>query len=318
MSNLLILQHKSQLEISRVLFLASSTLLPEAGIGKRTEFDVNNISVAQAVLSEIRDRCGLREGDMSAAALSKIYSVLSEEISLVVLEGVDLNKIKTRLGNKGDLHPSQYKIVFGQQIEMIEALGVTKSHLESVIRHPNASIDLAPQSLNEERDPRVSVKVKFINAKRTENNYALFVITQRAGEFQVVVGAFRVYVADVPLKNVSEPMDVVRAFVAKYGVPFRLGTVVSSFIEREVINLHQPLEAAAKIDVLHPKSGKIYWPLFAGDLTRFTDPQGGVLGEVLLSFVVDVSEYIQTLHKHNVSLPADPEKFFKHRPHKVS
>ena len=310
MSKLTVLKDKDPKEAARLLSIVSSSLLPNPGVSKIIVEGSSDLEFAKAVLTEIRNHLRIPEGDNSVKTHSRIYAFLSEEISKAAMTNVDLSKVKARLGNKGELHPSQYQVRFKDYVSKIEVLGVRKAHMIEAVTHPDKVANLQPKYLQEDEDPRLTISIKYITSKRIEDNFILFVISQRRGHAQVVAGAFRVYQSDVRLKDSREPLDIIKSFADTYGIAFRLGSITSKFMHNEIVGLETDMSSLKRWDFIpvDKEEGAYYWPFIGGGHTQIQHPGSELLGEVVLGFMVDVSKYVRTLHKHNVYIPPDVMK----------
>jgi hypothetical protein len=152
----------------------------------------------------------------------------------------------------------------------------------------------------------VTISIKSVVNKRVEDSFFLLVISDRKGLIQTPLGVFRVYPSDVDLNSMSQPLDLVRAFVATFGLTFRLGNIVSSFMVNEVVKREEdgPIldlfdQAEDELEILSAPAGTYYLPLIFHGATRFRGTEGEVLSEIFIAFVIDITKYAATLRKHN-------------------
>lgn len=312
MSNLITLRDRSQPERLRLLRESSASLLPSPGVGEDL-IRIENERAVKDLLIEIRQHLNLSETDTSVRARSRILGLLSAEISEVVFAGADFTTVESRLGERGALHPSQYQVAFGEHIEVLENLGTRRNHLADAILRPDKLLHMQPKYLTGSADPRITISVKYVDTKRVEDKFAFLVFSQRKGRFQEVMGGFRAYRDEVDLRNANEPLEVLHSFIKRYGVTFRIRDgAPTTLLENDIISVSTSFENLWRHE-LRPVAvaGQVLWPLLAGDVTDLLDPEGGVLGEVTLAFLLNLSEYIETLRRHKVNVPPDLLSRFK-------
>jgi len=116
---------------------------------------------------------------------------------------------------------------------------------------------------------------------------------------QLVTTAWRVYYSDNDLTNVADPLDVLRAFVDRYGLTFTVGADPQErkFILYETIPL--PKDAQTDLLKLHNKAGQKFE---ASNLFRVRD---GV-AEVAIVYAIDIDRYAEDLRKHGVNVEPLP------------
>ena len=309
MSKLIILRERDPEEAIRLLSVVSDSLLPNPGIDDVTHHTQMDPDLINAILTEIRRHLRLPEGDESVATQSKIYAFLSEEISSAALGNADLDKLKTRLGDKGELHPSQYQVRFAGDLVDKELLGDRKSFIIEAVTRPDMVAHLRTKTLELGNNPRITISIKFVNTRKAEDKFALFAISSRAGQVLRVGCVFRAYYSDVDLRNINEPVDVVKAFIDAYGLRFSIGNIKSKFIYKDFVEMES--EPTAKdMRVLEGQKGHAYWKVLLGGETRLSSPSAVLLGEMVLAFCIDISKYVATLRKHHVHIDDDVERYF--------
>jgi hypothetical protein len=309
MSKLSVLKDKDPKETARLLSMVSVSLLPNPGIHQVLAEGEKDSEFVKAVLTEIRDRLRLPQGDNSIMTQSLIYSFLSEEISRAALANVDLNELRSRLGNKGELHPSQYEVRFRDNFSVLEYLGIRKSHAAQAVTHPDQTTNVKAKYLPE--DPHVTISIKTVTGKRIEDKFILLVISERKGQVQEVGFAVRVYLSDVDLSDVSEPLDVLREFNNSFGSPFRYGEVKSIFMHNEIVRVGNRVADPNLVELLDGAKRKGRAPVLISGPTRLRGKDNEILSEVVLGFVVNIPKYVKMLRKHNVYIAPEAESFFE-------
>jgi hypothetical protein len=301
MSSLTILKDKDPKEVARLLSVVSTSVLPNPEIGDAILQSEADPKLVREVLNQVRDYLRVKENDYSAKTQSRIYAFLSEEISSVALAGTDLNRIQTRLGNKGELHPSQYQVEFDDG-GMDEGLGNKRSHVAEAITHPNKVAHLRAKYLPEEHDPRITISLKHVSTQK--GGFLLLIFSSRRGRVQMVFNSYRIYPSDVNLNNTSEPLDVAKAFIDTYGMTFSFGDKVSKILRNELVRFDDPASRGRLdyIKLLDGNKGDYYYRFLVGADSQLYGTSGENMGEVVFGYVLNISKYVATLRKYNVAL----------------
>jgi hypothetical protein len=115
------------------------------------------------------------------------------------------------------------------------------------------------------------------------------------------------------LELVIEPLDVLRLFTERYGVPFRiLDSQPAKLLVAETVAVSTTFDNLVTQDLTAVGvKGLVLWPCFIGDITTLSSPEGGVLADILLGFLLNLSAYIETLRRHRVDVPDDLLTRFK-------
>jgi hypothetical protein len=310
MSDLNALKNRDPEEVARILSMISNSLIPNPGIEESARRKVLDPEFVRSMLTEIRKKLRIPESDNSVKAQSRIYAFLSEEISKAALANTDMERIKTRLGDKGELHPSQYQVTFAPRFELLEALGMRRPHIIEAVVHPDQSTHLRAKTTLQ--DPQCTISIKSVLNNKTEDNFSVIVLSTREGQVQEVLCAFRAYESEVNLKNLYAPLDVVRSFVETYGLSFRIGQVISKFMHNEVLKfdefspiLDQSDQALDKLKPIEGKRGDHYLPLIIHGTSNIRGVGTEVWDEIYLAFIIDMTKYVATLRKHHVQLPPE-------------
>ena len=105
-----------------------------------------------------------------------------------------LKEVKTRLGDKGELAPPLYKIVFSDSFkDGSKRRGVDEHLVEITLQSPDSVEHLHPGLLGVTAKKATSLYLKrFINNGRPSNSYSLLVFCTRLGYVQQVDDAWQV------------------------------------------------------------------------------------------------------------------------------
>jgi hypothetical protein len=219
------LRQQTPQEIEGILANLTLGLLPNPGVGSnRYEPDITP-EFHQRLIQEIRVSLRLKRDDKSPQAMAKIYEYLAHEIERAALMGVDISEVKTRLGERGDLAPSLYKIEFTDTFRNLsETRGIEKRDVEQALRAPDFVQHLRPELLGIATAKLTSLYLKeFKNSQHPSNTYSLLVFCHRSGYVQKVGEAWRIFPSDVDTSTAKSPLDVLKAFVNKYGLEIEVG-----------------------------------------------------------------------------------------------
>jgi hypothetical protein len=303
-----IFKNKDSREVVKLLTAVATSVLPNPQ-GQVVVVDRPALETVQQALRDIRHHLRVAPDDNSFSSLSKIYEYLSDQLTKVSMADVDQGSLKIRLGNRGTLHPRQYEVTFGKNIERVESLGGRKSHMAEAVTNPDTVLHITPKLLNDDDDPKATLSVKSVRTKRAEDEFLLLVISQRFGVRQQIQNAFRVYKTDVRLTG-NDPIEVVTSFVDRYGVKFRLGDTTSRFLYREAVKMDRPVLQAVFDPTIYSERDHHSWVVFAGADTHLRGSEAEIIAEAVLMFVIDVDKYVATLRKHRVPLAPEIEKLF--------
>lgn len=314
MSKLTALRDKDPKEVVRLLSVVSSSLLPNPRIEEVIHQTGRDPEFVRAILSEIRKYLRVPEDDQSIKTQSQIHAFLSQEISRAVLTGQAVSNVKARLGNRGELHPSQYEVSFqGADPEEYEATGLRQSNIIEAVTHPDNVVNIKAKYLLEDRDPRTTISIKFVATKRADDNFIVLVVTTREGYIQTVRLAVRVYHSDVKLNDLNDPVEITRSFVNNFGLTFKLGDSVSRFMFHEPIRLERSFNKYNPLDknikALDKPKENIFGGVVTGGETGIKGPGGEYTGEVVLGFIFDMSTYLESIRKHHVNVRPDAIQF---------
>jgi hypothetical protein len=313
MSRLTALKDKDPKDVARLLSVVAGSLLPNPAVSDVVNETGTDPEFVKIVLSEIRARLRVREGDRSIKTQSQIYAFLSQEISKATLSDEAASNVKTRLGNRGELHPSQYEVRFpGNTLEQLETIGERKNNIIEAITRPDKVVHFKPKYLSEDRDPRITISSKFIAPRRVDDEFILLVFCIRSGYVQHVRSALRVYRTDVNLNNTENLLDVITEFTNSFGVTSRIGHKVFKLMLNETITFDQSLSRfnpiGRYVKVVDLPKGHTFGSVFAGGETNITSPSGGTVAEVVLSFAFDLTKYMTALRRHHVDIKPDAEE----------
>jgi hypothetical protein len=271
-------------------------MMPDPGIGSAANRSSVDSDLRDKLLQELRVHLRLKRDDYSLRAMAKLYGAMAEEMKRIALQHEDVNKIKARLGHQGILSPSQYQIKFDRTFrDVSENFGVTQYQVESAIRNPDSYQHLLPEHFGFDPDYAISLFIKVQKQTASTERYTLLVLASRKGFVQEVLDAWRVYPSDLNLRDVSLPVDVLRAFVENFGTTFKVGEKEGKFFMNE------------RLPITHDKDGSDAFELFKArqseDLTAYIGlgKQDKTMMEAVLFFSIDYQKYAESLKRHGVN-----------------
>ncbi len=260
--------------------------------------DVELSEAEKALLEEIRTQLELDAGDNSSGSQTQILQTLHTEMSAPLREHPErAEAARARLGHLGILPERLYRIRFGDQFRESEKFGIRRSHVEEAIGHPDHAQHILPESIRSGEHPAVSLFTKTVQGQRSYDTFTLLVTATRENAVQRVDLAWRVYHSDVTISQAYEPLNVLRAFVEKYGIECRVGSSApAKFFCYEAFPLLPSQRAMNPITSISSTEKGL-----ASFLYRVSPL--GVL-EVALAYTIDLTQYGDDLRQHNVQMTA--------------
>lgn len=298
-----ILNEQNPADVEGILASLTLGMLPSPSISEEPTLP---IELRDRIIHEMRVALRLKRDDNSPTAKAKIYDYLAKEISRAALGNVDIKEIKSRLGQRGDLAPSLYKVEFSPEFKNEhERKGATRADVELTLRAPDAFEHVHPAGMGIDDDKATSLYVRqFSNSVKPLNTFTLLVSCQRIGYVQRVGQAWLVFHSDVDLSTAKTPSDVLRAFVGKYGLELQVGEKVDKFFWYERVALHSD----KKTDILKfkPTPGVDVSIVFQQGLISMGS------AEIVYAFAIHSNAYEADLRKHGIRIaplrqqPAQP------------
>lgn len=291
---------REPLEAQKLLTSATELFLPRPE-DKLPSSDVpaDTRALIDDLLAEIRRIAKLRPADDSARARTVILSHLSKAMADQTLDNARVNEIKARLGQRGELPATLYRLQFRDSLREAEKRGIKRSHIEDVVYARDSMVEhLLPDQIQVGGYPAVSIYGKTYGETRSRDRFTLLVLTNRANDVQVFDAAWRVYHSDVDVSKVSSLLDLLRAFVGVYGLDISL-----SDLPRERFIFYKTFQTAPS-----PKPTKLIQvfaditPMPNFEVSSFFryDPNG--LMEVAIAFAINLTRYKEDQRRHGVKV----------------
>lgn len=292
------LRNQSAKEVEGILASLTLDMLPNPGISAMGS-DLTP-DVRDRLIQEIRISLGLKRGDDSPRAMSRIYEYLAREMGNAALADVDVQEVKTRLGDKGELAPPLYKVAFTDSFKNgSKRRGVDERIVELTLQSPDNVEHLHPAQLGISSKKLTSLYLKsFINNSRPFNSYTLLVFCTRVGYVQHVADAWQIFHSDVDLSKTQTPLDVLKALVAKYGFEIQIGERKASFFWHEWVPISRRL----------PSNEIIHIPTQPSDKWAISWAPGEMRDnslELIYAFAINNAAYEADLAKHGIRIKPD-------------
>lgn len=278
----------------------SLSLMPSIETGMLPEDDSENEELKQLVLKEIRQKLKLRPGDSSQESLAKIYEFLSNAISELSLEGEDVTGLKNDVGQDGLLRSDLYQIQIAKDVKANFSQFVRPSHIEDAVHRPSLVAHLLPEHFGIiAQEKAISLYFKIHEAQKQQDVFSLLVIAERKGATLLITNAWRVYQSDIGVDfyKVKSPLEVLRAFIDKYGLEFEVGSQKTKFILYQKIDLPS---ADAEHDILKFEGQYQNREIATAFMIRISKDPPYV--EIALAYIIDLSLYKNDLQGHGVTL----------------
>jgi hypothetical protein len=285
--NLDILKERDQKTVTGIL--AAAALASAANVAGEEPAIVKTYKTEAAeLLAEVRKHLHIAQEDYSSDATISISNYLSKQLQQNILGNVDTSKILARAGRAGRLPPIMYAVEQPKTFANIfYTLGVRPNHVEDAVKHPDDYQHLMTDKASEEDKDLISLFMKEIKSAKKGNNHWLLVQCFRKGLTQIVQSAWRIFPDSINLAGAYEPVHVLKAFVAAFGLPVKVGNQEALFIE----------------SVPYPKGEKLNWTFQGNNKDAFAsisfmqtnNPQ---ILEVGIGYSIDMPKYRAYLAKH--------------------
>jgi hypothetical protein len=279
------LKHHQPSEIATILAAITLSLSSEAEtpVGSSIDDDLR-----RGVLSEIFQKLHISETAQSEAEKAKLYKFLTKEMGNAVLSTANTDEIKKQVGQRGDLRPDLYEIEIPQDVRTkASERSITISEIMDALEHPDGVEHLLPETFGVTGDAVSLYYVEWQTVKTGESSF-LLVLTRRKGYKQTVNDVIRFFESDVPVQT-KTPLELLQAFIERYGVPQRIGDRTAKCFLYEVVPFFGDTANFLQLPTLTH-----------GNVTRTTCfvkfSENTV--EVAIAFTINESEYLADLRKH--------------------
>jgi hypothetical protein len=288
------LQHLSERERDAVLSSLIRSLLPDAeSVAQEPRLRLPDAE--QAVLAELRRQLGLAASDLNEKGRARLLEALSREIVASLRMGRRSEAAKERLGDRGGLSPSQYRIVIPKKQEW-ELVGVRRNQIERTVTEAQSFLHLMPSDGSVD-EPLASLFCREWNVEEPDHRYTLLVQAKRQKAELQISNAWRVYHADVKMEGVVTPLDVLLRFLDRFGVHVTAGQS-----GRALLHLHVRIpvsEGRFQAFAIRESGLRPHSKVVGGGLVRVHS--SGEFAEAALVYAVNLTEYEEAVARHRTA-----------------
>jgi hypothetical protein len=276
---------------SGILAAAALASAPNPGIGERPLVLRRYEREAEQVLSEIRGR--LKVSPNTDAYEASVSKIIADALQQAVLSQTNKADVLARVGAAGNLAPVAYNVIqtnhFGNTFY---GLGTTRNHVEDAVKHPDDFQHLLTEGVPENHQD-ISLFMKRVESRSDAlKNRWLLVQTHRVGIDQKPSAAWLVYPDEVEIGSARKPIDVLKAFVEVYGVPFSIGELGGFFIASEIYPGPPPKVLKVTFDG-NPKDRFV-------SFSNVTTPVGEI--RIGVAYCIDLRKYRGVLKAHGAKV----------------
>jgi len=228
------LKNRPPQDVAAILADLTLSLFPAEEI---TGFAVKPVNdpLRNKVLSEVYKKLRLSPTEQSEAQRAELFSYLAKEMSRAALSNANIEEIKERAGQRGDLRPSLYKIKIPNDARKVATERfISLGEISDTVEHPDEVEHLLPERFGINGEAVSLYSQRWVAEKTGEVSY-LLVLTRRQGYTQTVVDAIRIYESDVDVSRATTLLDMLRAFVDVYGQVQQVGERREKFFLYEII-----------------------------------------------------------------------------------
>ena len=291
--------------VQRILADLTSSFLPNPGVGSQQRILIFDNSLYQNAREEIFGLLKLQPNDLSEEDKAKVLHFLGNELSSIILKNADVNSIKNRIGQIGALSGDLYDIDIAKSIfEFFQSMNpkLRRAHIEEAIRQA----DLIENPTFEGID-YVSLFLKTYNKLSERDIYSLLILSQRHGFKLKIQSVWRVYHAEIGLREVKSPLQVLKAMVDYYGVPFTVGGERYKLLAHNIFEASPGTRCDELIEPLEVKHQASFCFMRKTNIAR--------LYEAALMFYIDLSKYVGDMNKHGepAKIPSKADEECKSR-----
>jgi hypothetical protein len=167
------------------------------------------------LISELESQLNLSRDD--EAGRKKLRAYLSDKVRTALLGGNSVENVQSRLGQRGDLPISSYRLKLGK--EVLKDFHESKKTVEAAINSPDEVQHFVGSGPFSDTLRGVTLVTKWVPSKDGEAHW-LLADAQRQGDSLYVQAVLRISPSRLDLSAAESPLDLLRVFVERYGVEF--------------------------------------------------------------------------------------------------
>ncbi len=283
------LRSYSTQEAAVILAGVTRQLLPEELTEPARELTPVDADIRQRILGEVYRKLRLSAEDKSEESQARVINYIGKEMSNAALATSDLQEIEDRVGQQGNLRPDAYKVTLTSAREKdLRAYFITRVQIKNTVNHADDFQHLLP-GLFGPTDSDVSLFIKRYDNE--SDPFTILVQAQRNGATLGVNKAYKIYHSDVDLDDALSPLEVLLAFIDKYGVNITVGDETSKFVMYKSI----PRTGEDEINVFSfPTNLEQGTKLASGFHFKLTESTI----DVAVGYMINETKYLANLKKH--------------------
>jgi hypothetical protein len=254
----------------------------------------------RSVVEEVRSQLGFAEDDLSAETRERITARLDSILRELSVSPERENEARRRLGDRGELWPRAYRLNFPADRETLRQVLVREEQLENVLRKPDAVQHLLPAAFNAPGAEPMSLYAMWIQSREGRQPYVMLVQTQRRGDEQQISQAWRVFHDDLERPMPEIPLQMLAAFVERFGVYFSVGN--NDRLELFVPYAHLTPDASGEVRLFttHGTADRPIGPRteLRGSLQLKPNEDKSI--DVALAYTINLTAYQESLRRHRI------------------
>jgi hypothetical protein len=222
------LKSYSPQEAALILASVAWHLVPEELTEPTTYLNTIDDNMRRRVLDEVYQKLGLSQEDKTEKSQARILDYIGKELSRAALAGSDLQEIRNRVGQQGNLRPALYKVILtGKEEKAFHKYGISRTQIKTSVNNADDFQHLLPSLFG----PVSSDVSLFVRSYPNEDDpFSILVQALRDGAKLIVQHAFKIYHSDLDFDKEQEPLDLLLKFVDKYGLRITVGDETGKFV----------------------------------------------------------------------------------------
>jgi hypothetical protein len=287
--------------VASVLSLAAREFLPRA----RDDHHTPNLADQDAAAELIRELSAKARRPQAEVDTIATQEALSREISSYLLSGVDLAEVRARVGDKGALSPSLYKVTFSPKFEASKAFwGLSAKYILNAITNCDQVQHLVSGIEAPNAPPHSSLFTQIPPVKH-HPLYTILVKCQRVADMLIVDEAYRIYHDEVDLVGAALPLDILKRFIEKFGEE-----VETIILNADGTNAQIPQRAKMFHEVIFnvPRGGLVVQNFPNGHTVRLGPSPVDGPWELALCFAIGNQRYADQLIRHGIKVEFPKEQ----------
>lgn len=283
------LKSYSPQEASVILASVIWHLLPEELIEPTTYLTTIDDDVRRRVLGEVYQKLRVSHEDKTEKSQARVLTYIGKEMSRAALAGSDLQEIKNRVGQQGNLRPAAYKVILTSKEEKaFQKYGLSRAQIKTSVNNADDFQHLLPDLFGPVSND-VSLFVKSF--PNEDDPFSLLVQALRDGAKLNVQHAFKIYHSDLDFDTRQEPLDLLLAFVDKYGLRITVGDETGKFVMYKTVPHHGSPISSNFFNFHADDEPTAFRSGFHIKLTENTI-------EIAVGYVINETKYLSDLEKH--------------------